>query len=118
MFVCQLNKAFRDLIRDSARDYFSSEFPHDSRLPEMIQNVMEEKLCNVTELLDSEKLAVSLYELVSDMDYLDYIDSKEEDIAYLKNEIDTKGFYQPVYYFEVVSLDGAYKNQIMIPAFK
>ena len=33
-------------------------------------------------------------------------------------EIDTKGFYQPVYYFEVVSLDGAYKNQIMIPAFK
>ena len=92
MFVCQLNEDIQDLIRDSARDYFSCEFPHDSRLPEMIQNVMEEKLCNVTELLDSEKLAVSLYELVSDMDYQDYSDSKEEDLKYLASEIDSKGF--------------------------
>ena len=30
--------------------------------------------------------------------------------------IDTKGFYQPVYYFEVVSPDNAYHCQILIPA--
>ena len=33
-------------------------------------------------------------------------------------EIDTKGFYQPVYYFEVASPDGAYEYRIMIPAMK
>lgn len=33
-------------------------------------------------------------------------------------EIDTKGFYQPVYYFEVVSADGSYRDRIMIPAIK
>ncbi len=31
-------------------------------------------------------------------------------------EIDTKGFYQPVYYFEVESADGRYADRIMIPA--
>ncbi len=30
--------------------------------------------------------------------------------------IDTKGFYQPVYYFEVESSDGRYADRIMIPA--
>ena len=30
--------------------------------------------------------------------------------------IDTKGFYQPVYLFDVVSKDGKYKDRIMIPA--
>ncbi len=30
--------------------------------------------------------------------------------------VDTKGFYQPVYYFDVVSTDGAYSYQLMIPA--
>lgn len=34
----------------------------------------------------------------------------------LEYEIDTKGFYQPVYYFEVVSQDGTYADRIMIPA--
>lgn len=32
--------------------------------------------------------------------------------------IDTKGFYQPVYYFEVASGDGAYEYRIMIPAMR
>ena len=36
----------------------------------------------------------------------------------LEYEIDTKGFYQPVYYFEVASGDGTYQEQIMIPAMK
>lgn len=31
-------------------------------------------------------------------------------------EIDTKGFYQPVYYFDVESTDGTYGWQLMIPA--
>ncbi len=31
-------------------------------------------------------------------------------------EIDTKGFYQPVYYFDVASQDGSYQDLIMIPA--
>jgi len=31
-------------------------------------------------------------------------------------EIDTKGFYQPVYYFDVASVDGNYRARIMIPA--
>ncbi len=31
-------------------------------------------------------------------------------------EIDTKGFYQPVYFFDVASLDGNYQDLIMIPA--
>lgn len=34
----------------------------------------------------------------------------------LAYEIDTKGFYQPVYYFDVVSPDGSYLDRIMIPA--
>lgn len=33
-------------------------------------------------------------------------------------EIDTKGFYQPVYYFYVASNDGSYEYRIMIPAMK
>ncbi|MBP3633658.1 MAG: VanZ family protein [Oscillospiraceae bacterium] len=33
-------------------------------------------------------------------------------------EIDTKGFYQPVYYFDVASEDGTYQNKIMIPAIR
>ncbi len=33
-------------------------------------------------------------------------------------EIDTKGFYQPVYYFEVASQDDSYAYRIMIPAMK
>ena len=33
-------------------------------------------------------------------------------------EIDTKGFYQPVYYFDVASPDGSYAYRIMIPAMK
>lgn len=33
-------------------------------------------------------------------------------------EIDTKGFYQPVYYFAVASKDGTYEYRIMIPAMK
>ena len=32
--------------------------------------------------------------------------------------IDTKGFYQPVYYFDVASPDGSYAYRIMIPAMK
>lgn len=32
--------------------------------------------------------------------------------------IDTKGFYQPVYYFEVMSPDGGYAYRIMIPSMK
>lgn len=36
----------------------------------------------------------------------------------LEYEIDTKGFYQPVYYFEVASSDGSYADRIMIPAMK
>ena len=36
----------------------------------------------------------------------------------LEYEIDTKGFYQPVYYFEAVSPDGTYSDRIMIPAMK
>lgn len=34
----------------------------------------------------------------------------------LAYSIDTKGFYQPVYYFDVVSEDGSYQDRIMIPA--
>ncbi len=34
----------------------------------------------------------------------------------LSYEIDTKGFYQPVYYFDVASADGNYQDYIMIPA--
>lgn len=33
-------------------------------------------------------------------------------------EIDTKGFYQPVYHFELVSADGYYQDTVMIPAMK
>jgi len=36
----------------------------------------------------------------------------------LEYEIDTKGFYQPVYYFEVASTDGTYAYSVMIPAMK
>lgn len=36
----------------------------------------------------------------------------------LDYEIDTKGFYQPVYYFDVASADGSYADQIMIPAMR
>lgn len=36
----------------------------------------------------------------------------------LEYEIDTKGFYQPVYSFEVASSDGAYADRLMIPARK
>lgn len=36
--------------------------------------------------------------------------------CWLEYEVDTKGFYQPVYYFEVTSNDGSYQDQIMIPA--
>lgn len=36
----------------------------------------------------------------------------------LDYEIDTKGFYRPVYYFEVASTDGNYQDRIMIPAMK
>jgi hypothetical protein len=36
----------------------------------------------------------------------------------LQYQIDTKGFYQPVYSFEVVSEDGQYQYQIQIPAMK
>ena len=32
--------------------------------------------------------------------------------------IDTKGFYQPVYYFQVASSDGSYAYRIMIPGMK
>jgi hypothetical protein len=32
--------------------------------------------------------------------------------------VDTKGFYQPVYSFEVVSEDGQYQYWIQIPAMK
>ena len=32
--------------------------------------------------------------------------------------VDTKGFYQPVYLFEVSSPDGSYQDQILIPAMK
>ena len=38
------------------------------------------------------------------------------DSCVLGYEIDTKGFYQPVYYFEVASPDGTYAYRIMIPA--
>lgn len=45
-----------------------------------------------------------------------------EDVRVLSCEIgytvDTKGFYQPVYYFEVASGDGSYQDRIMIPAMK
>lgn len=34
----------------------------------------------------------------------------------LQYQIDTKGFYQPVYCFEVVSVDGRYQYEIRIPA--
>jgi hypothetical protein len=36
----------------------------------------------------------------------------------LEYEIDTKGFYQPAYYFEIASTDGTYAYNIMIPAMK
>ena len=36
----------------------------------------------------------------------------------LSYRIDTKGFYQPVYLFELSSEDGSYKDWIMIPAMK
>lgn len=36
----------------------------------------------------------------------------------LEYTIDTKGFYQPVYYFDVTSNNSSYKDRIMIPAMK
>ena len=36
----------------------------------------------------------------------------------LRYMVDTKGFYQPVYRFEVASLDGSYAERIMIPAMR
>ena len=36
----------------------------------------------------------------------------------LRYRIDTKGFYQPVYLFELASEDGSYMDWIMIPAMK
>ena len=36
----------------------------------------------------------------------------------LRYRIDTKGFYQPVYLFELSSEDGSYNDWIMIPAMK
>lgn len=36
----------------------------------------------------------------------------------LEYRVDTKGFYQPVYVFEVVSADGDYQNRVVIPAMK
>ena len=36
----------------------------------------------------------------------------------LDHQVDTKGFYQPVYLFDLESLDGTYGYQVMIPAMK
>ena len=36
----------------------------------------------------------------------------------LDYQIDTKGFYQPVYLFDLESPDGTYGYQVMIPAMK
>ena len=36
----------------------------------------------------------------------------------LSYSVDTKGFYQPVYLFDVSSPDGSYQDQILIPAMK
>lgn len=89
MFVCQLDERLQNLIRESAQQYSASEGV------DVTQNVMEERLCNITDLeIDSEALSLVLYDVLSDMDYNDYLDTKEEDLSYLKNEIDTKGFYE------------------------
>ena len=36
----------------------------------------------------------------------------------LAYQIDTKGFFRPVYIFGLESPDGAYRSQVMIPAMK
>ena len=36
----------------------------------------------------------------------------------MEYRVDTKGFYQPVYMFEVASPDGSYHNRILIPAIR
>lgn len=56
----------------------------------------------------------------NDGGYFEYISPRELLICSceLGYGIDTKGFYRPVYYFEVASRDGAYEYRIMIPAMK
>lgn len=51
---------------------------------------------------------------------LEYENPKDVSVVscVLRYMIDTKGFYQPVYSFEVVSEDGQYQYQIQIPAMK
>ena len=56
----------------------------------------------------------------NDGGFLEYIAPGEVSVlsCTLGYEIDTKGFYQPVYYFEVESKIGTYAYRIMIPAMK
>lgn len=54
----------------------------------------------------------------NDNGYLEHRAPSQVDVqaCTLGYAVDTKGFYQPVYYFEVESPAGDYKNRIMIPA--
>ncbi len=56
----------------------------------------------------------------NDGGFLEYVAPSEVSVlsCTLGFEVDTKGFYQPVYYFEVASQDGTYAYKIMIPAMK
>ena len=56
----------------------------------------------------------------NDEGYFEYINPKSVSITecVLEYQVDTKGFYQPVYMFYLESSDGSYADHIMIPAMK
>ena len=90
-----------------------------------IRELKNELLCynyyDVVEVISPEEACESLQNgFFNDGGYFEYIDPKSIEIlsCELGYEIDTKGFYQPVYCFRLKSEDGAYQNEIFIPAMK
>lgn len=96
-------------------------YAEDGTIREVENNLLSYTYHDVVDVISPEEAFERLCAgKFYDMGYFERKSPEEVNIysCTLGYAIDTKGFYQPVYYFEVASSDGGYADRLMIPAMK
>ena len=96
-------------------------YAEDGTIRELENHLLSYTYHDVVTVISPEKAYERLCEgNFYDRGFFEYMNPTHVNVTSctLEYEVDTKGFYQPVYYFDVASKDGTYEYRAMIPAMK
>lgn len=94
-------------------------YAQDGTIREIENNLLSYTYYRDAEVISPEEAYQQLQEgKFNDEGYFEHKNPSQVSIlsCNLEYRVDTKGFYQPVYIFDVESPDGSYRDQIVIPA--